>query len=72
MLKIFEILLVDPVSGHDSYTKCEVYAPSFMDLAARLENSKICFRGIVETTKDHQGSRYDFVPSPWPTEFARE
>lgn len=70
-MRKFEVQLLDPF-GNDSMTPCRLYAPSFMDLAMRLENAKISFRGITDVTRVYASNGYTFAPTPWPVEFAEK
>jgi hypothetical protein len=63
-MKKFEVIITDPVTNYDRYPTIRLLAPSFVDLACRLENSKVSFRAIIDVTKCFVD--YDFTPDPFP------
>lgn len=65
-MKKFEVILTNPDNGYDRYPAIRLFAPSFMDLACRLENAGVSFRCINDVTRTYEKAQYAFVPDPFP------
>ena len=51
-MKTFEIILVNPETGIDSYIPTRISRRSFTELASELENLGVSFRCINDVTKN--------------------